>query len=44
MEQESTVENLSMLFAKLVKEHVDSEDTIRVHAYEGVAKGAITTL
>lgn len=44
MEQESTVENLSMLFAKLVKEHVDSEDSVRVHAYEGIAKGAITTL
>jgi 6-pyruvoyl-tetrahydropterin synthase len=44
MEQESTVENLSMLFARLVKEHVDSADIVRVHAYEGVAKGAITTI
>jgi 6-pyruvoyl-tetrahydropterin synthase len=44
MEAESTVENLSMLFAKIVKEQVDFEDIVEVRAYEGVAKGAITTI
>ena len=44
MDQESTVENLSMLFARLVKDMVEAEDVVRVHAYEGVAKGAISTL
>lgn len=44
MEQESTVENLSMLFAKLVKEMVDPEDIVEVRAYEGIAKGAVTTI
>ncbi len=44
MESESTVENLSMLFANLVKEKVGEGKSIKVFAYEGVAKGAITTL
>jgi len=44
MEQESTVENLSMLFAKLVRSKIGPEGYIRVAAYEGIAKGAITSL
>lgn len=44
MTEESTVENLSMLFAQLVKEKVGEADTVMVRAYEGVAKGAISTL
>ena len=44
MESESTVENLSMLFANLVKEKIGEGKSIKVRAYEGVAKGAITTL
>ncbi len=44
MEDESTVENLSMLFARLVKEKVGPSKRVMVRAYEGIAKGAITTL
>ena len=44
MEQESTVENLSMLFAKLVRSKIGPAGYIRVSAYEGIAKGAITSL
>ena len=44
MEEESTVENLSMLFARLIKEKVSANDRVMVRAYEGVAKGAISTL
>lgn len=43
MTEESTVENLSMLFAKIIKEKVGDEK-VMVRAYEGVAKGAISTL
>lgn len=43
MTEESTVENLSMLFARLIKSKVGEKD-ITVRAYEGVAKGAISTL
>jgi len=44
MEDESTVENLSMLFARLIKEKVGPSKSVTVRAYEGIAKGAITTL
>lgn len=44
MEDESTVENLSMLFARLVREHIGDGPKITVRAYEGVAKGAVTSL
>jgi GMP synthase-like glutamine amidotransferase len=44
MEHESTVENLSMLFAKLVRSKIGPEGYIRVAAYEGIAKGAVTSL
>lgn len=44
MESESTVENLSMLFANIVKEKVGAGKNVTVRAYEGVAKGAITSL
>lgn len=44
MTEESTVENLSMLFARLIKEKVGENDSVMVRAYEGVAKGAISTL
>jgi 6-pyruvoyl-tetrahydropterin synthase len=43
MTEESTVENLSMLFAKIIKEKVGDE-RVMVRAYEGVAKGAISTI
>jgi len=44
MESESTVENLSMLYAQIIKEKVGESKNVKVFAYEGVAKGAITTL
>ena len=44
VQEESTVENLSIHFAKLVKASVSEGDIVRVHAYEGIAKGSITTL
>lgn len=44
MESESTVENLSMLFARIIKEKVGEGKSVMVRAYEGVAKGAITSL
>jgi 6-pyruvoyl-tetrahydropterin synthase len=42
--RESTVENLSTEFAELVREQVGENATIQVRAYEGIAKGALTTL
>ncbi|MCB9094413.1 MAG: 6-carboxytetrahydropterin synthase [Halobacteriovoraceae bacterium] len=43
--QETTVENLSIHFCQLIKEQmVDERDTVTVSAYEGIAKGATTTL
>lgn len=44
MEDETTVENLSMHFANIVKAVVDKEDTVTVRAYEGIAKGSISTI
>lgn len=44
MSEESTVENLSMLFARLIKDKVGENDSVMVRAYEGVAKGAISSL
>ncbi len=44
MEEESTVENLSMLFAKLIRSKVGPTGHVRVTAYEGIAKGAITSI
>lgn len=44
MTEESTVENLSMLFASLIKEKVGASQSVMVRAYEGVAKGAISCL
>jgi len=41
---ETTVENLSTHFAQRVREKVGTGPSIRVTAYEGIAKGAITTL
>lgn len=43
MTEESTVENLSMLFAKIIKQKVGNSK-VMVRAYEGVAKGAISSL
>ena len=43
MTEESTVENLSMLFAKIIKQKV-GKSKVTVRAYEGVAKGAISSL
>ena len=44
LQEESTVENLSMHFARLIKKKVKETDIVAVRAYEGIAKGALTTL
>ncbi len=44
MDEETTVENLSIHFAKLVKSTCDLDDIVTVRAYEGIAKGSITTI
>lgn len=44
LQDETTVENLSIHFAHLVKSQVGEHDNVIVHAYEGIAKGAITSL
>ncbi len=44
LQAESTVENLSMHFAKLIKAKVGEADVVSVRAYEGIAKGAVSTL
>ena len=44
LQEESTVENLSSHFAKAIKSKVGPRDTVCVHAFEGIGKGAITTL
>ena len=44
LEEETTVENLSIHFAKLVKSWVGEHDVVEVRAYEGIAKGSLTTL
>ncbi len=44
LQEESTVENLSMHFAKLIKARVKETDIVTVNAYEGIAKGARATL
>jgi 6-pyruvoyl-tetrahydropterin synthase len=44
LDTETTVELLSIHFAKLVKEKVGESDIVTVHAYEGIAKGSTTTL
>lgn len=41
---ESTVENLSTHFAQLVKSLARPGDLVQVRAYEGIAKGAVSTL
>ncbi len=43
--KETTVENLSIHFAELVKtEYSDTQEQITVNAYEGIGKGSTTTL
>jgi 6-pyruvoyl-tetrahydropterin synthase len=44
LQSETTVENLSIHFAKMVKEKLSSNDNCVVYAYEGIAKGSITAL
>jgi 6-pyruvoyl-tetrahydropterin synthase len=44
MQEETTVENLSIHFARLIKGKLRATDIVEVRAYEGVAKGSITTL
>jgi 6-pyruvoyl-tetrahydropterin synthase len=45
MQEETTVENLSIHFCKLAKENLkNSYDSVTVLAYEGIAKGSKTTL
>ncbi|MDA8792493.1 6-carboxytetrahydropterin synthase [Bacteriovoracaceae bacterium] len=44
LEIESTVENLSFIFANIVKKWIDKSDKLEVRAYEGIAKGARTIL
>ncbi len=43
LQDESTVENLSMHFSKLIKAKVGEADVVSVRAYEGIAKGAKST-
>lgn len=43
MQTESTVENLSMHFSEIIKSMTDEGDQVSVHAFEGIAKGAITS-
>lgn len=42
LEDESTVENLSAHFAKLIRNKIGGTDKIKIKAYEGIAKGAIS--
>ena len=44
MQDESTVENLSMEFARYIKSNVSKNDIVKVRAFEGIGKGAITSL
>lgn len=44
LESETTVELLSIHFAKVIKEKVGETDIVTVNAYEGIAKGSTTTL
>ena len=44
LQTESTVENLSIHFAKHVKQLVNEGDKVQVKAYEGIGKGALTTI
>lgn len=44
LNQETTVENLSIHFAELIKSSLDDRDKVSVYAFEGIGKGAIATL
>ena len=44
MQTETTVENLSIHFTQLVKQRVGKNDIVSVKAFEGIKKGARTTL
>ena len=44
MPTETTVENLSVFFAKRIRSMIGPGPIIRVRAFEGIAKGSITTL
>lgn len=44
LEDESTIENLSSHFAKIVKSSLNKNDSVTVRAFEGIGKGACTTL
>jgi 6-pyruvoyl-tetrahydropterin synthase len=44
LQDETTVENLSIHFCRIIKKEVDQNHQVTVTAYEGIAKGAITTL
>ena len=44
LQEESTVENLCMHFARLIKSKVKESDIVVVRAFEGIAKGAKATL
>lgn len=44
LEDESTVENLSINFAKIVKSQVTDGERVEVRAYEGIGKGSKTSL
>lgn len=41
---ETTVENLSLYFAQLLKSQLGKQDIVRVRAFEGIGKGAISTM
>jgi len=44
LQTETTVENLSIHFAKYIKKMVNKGDKVQVKAFEGIGKGALTTL
>jgi 6-pyruvoyl-tetrahydropterin synthase len=44
LQEESTVENLSIHFARLIKSKLSEGDNVTVRAYEGIAKGAKTSV
>jgi|GEM_PF-547518 len=44
LQEESTVENLSKHFAKILKDEDFDDSILEVRAFEGIGKGALTTL
>ena len=44
LQDETTIENLSKHFAQLVKSQIKEKSTVVVRGYEGIGKGALSTL